>query len=493
MHKSLVDWLTLDGYEEHAFAANIVGGSGRIWEVCKSIILYTNIDSLKSVSDFQLSPEKEFALENGGRGLVNVGDTADFHWLVSVKVKALEFRFFDDLEVDYYSILKDYKSTLSHDVYWRMFQHYMISALSSISGLNGRIFYLQSLAKAHFELGTKSSQTGSQLDVANEAKQILDDENEIWLEQLVNSKSCDYDVIAEPMNLSFESFFVSSPDNKLLVCADRDFIRVLKLPCLSFLFGLKVDRVKFLTLSPDSSYFLYNSIKSCVCIAKQKEVRFIPEGPESIYSCSFSSCGSKLVTAGYQFVNVWNVKERKLLKTADHCSLSCVFSSCNSYILIRHNSDYRKLWVWDSRTLKELPAQNICFGRCLKHHDDFQILSVFINDDDFLHGTLRFYHFHLPNDQIVMLVPRERTLEQSFTWKNKPCLISFFHSTLEIYDIKNQEVIDRIQINCLGSSPRIHCVSKLDRLSFVFTANKKCVVNLSLGTPEESSLPSHVT
>ena len=52
-HKSLTDWLTLDGYEEHAFIADIADGTKRLWQACKTV--YREIDFQKSVSDFELS------------------------------------------------------------------------------------------------------------------------------------------------------------------------------------------------------------------------------------------------------------------------------------------------------------------------------------------------------------------------------------------------------------------------------------------------------
>ena len=58
-HKSLTDWFTLVGYEEHEFVADVAAGTKRLWEVCKGI--YRDIDSTKSVSNFELSREREFA------------------------------------------------------------------------------------------------------------------------------------------------------------------------------------------------------------------------------------------------------------------------------------------------------------------------------------------------------------------------------------------------------------------------------------------------
>ena len=75
-HKSLTDWLILDGYEEHAFVADVADGRKRLWNACE--IIYKGMDSLKSISNFEISLEKMFALENGGKYLVNIGSVTDF-------------------------------------------------------------------------------------------------------------------------------------------------------------------------------------------------------------------------------------------------------------------------------------------------------------------------------------------------------------------------------------------------------------------------------
>ncbi len=51
---------------------------------------YTTIlISLRSVSDFQISSEKMYALKNGGKYLLDVGDMEDLHWLVRFRSKFL--------------------------------------------------------------------------------------------------------------------------------------------------------------------------------------------------------------------------------------------------------------------------------------------------------------------------------------------------------------------------------------------------------------------
>ena len=46
-HKSLWDWLKLDGYEEHAFAVDVADGQRRLCRACKKV--YTDIYPLSSI------------------------------------------------------------------------------------------------------------------------------------------------------------------------------------------------------------------------------------------------------------------------------------------------------------------------------------------------------------------------------------------------------------------------------------------------------------
>ena len=300
-HKSLTDWLTLYGYEDHAFVANVGDGTKRLWQACKSV--YEDIDFQKSVSCFQLSLERKYALKNGGEYLVFVGDTEDFHWLVHTRLNALKLQFCSDLNVDYYRILRMYdKTKLTEQLYWRIFQHYSIWNIISRSFpsfiTDNRMFccvYLQSIGNGDFDI------LKNNIGCKNTARHVLDEVDEIWLDDITNVNSSDYRIISNVILVPDElQNILSSPDNKLLVCLYSETATVFELPSLTMIFELKLSQVNcnnsILTFSPDSSYFLCNSIRSCVCIKKKKEERFIPRAPESIISCSFSSCGLKLVT-----------------------------------------------------------------------------------------------------------------------------------------------------------------------------------------------------
>ena len=483
-HKSLTDWFTLVGYEEHEFVADVADGTKRLWEVCKGI--YRDIDSTKSLSNFELSRERKFALENGRKYLVDVGDTVDFHWLVNVRVNALKFRFCGDLDVDYYHILNVYKSALSNDLYGSIFQHfYILNHVESLYGdkLNKKrdsyVLYLQLLTNAYFNFLNKN------LSSQNTARDILVEENEMWLEDVVNFKNSNYEVISNTFIQDSFKHLVCSPDKKLVAVMMFDnTVKVFELPSLTMIFEVQVSESYFshLTFSPDSSYFLYGSIRSCICIRKQKKVAFIPGGAEDIIQCSFSSCGKKLVTAEENFLKVWNVEKKELLvQTEKHSgSFHCCyhFSCCNKYIL--ESSRSGRLVVRDSTTLEVfLTLDQDCFEKC---PDSGYQITYLVNK-----YSVCPRHYHLSADEIVVIAPAD-----SFTWKNRKCQILSCASTLFIYDFMNRERVDTFQIDGLPVDTTIDCISKLDGTNFLLCLDFSDIVVLSLETSEESSVVSYV-
>ena len=481
-HKSLTDWLMLEGYEEHEFAADVADGTTRLWEVCEGV--YRDIVSVKSVSVLKLSPERKFALENGGNYVVEVGDKVDFHWLVNVRLNALQFRFWGDLNSYFFRLFVFRKSAHSDELYWSIFQHFCILDEMGFRTYghefnkkrDSYVLYLQSLANGHFDFVKKN------LSSQNTARDILVEENEMWLEDVVNVKNSNYEVISSTLILDSDANSFCSPDKRLAVVYEGgNHLGVYELPSLTMIFGVHVGRLSHRpTFSPDSSYFLCGSIRSCVCIRKQKEVAFIPGGPEDIKQCSFSSCGKKLVTAEENFLKVWDVEKRELLVQVEERSDRLhryYFSSCNKYIL-----DLRlpKVVVRDSATLKEfLTMDHPCCEECLGSNQITYLVDRRIRVTS---------HYHLSAKELVAITPTE-----SFTWRNRRCLILSHSSTLIIYDFINREVIDRFQIDCLPAYIHISSISKLDGTNFLLCLREVTIhiITLSLETSEESSVVSY--
>ena len=180
-HKSLWDWLTLNGYEEHAFVADARAGVHSLWLACKSV--YKDIDSLSSTSHFQVTPEKMFALQKGGQYLLDVGDADDFHWLVHIRLNFLKLKYFNSLTVGLSHMLRFYKSKRPNCHYWKIihieffsntFRPQSIdSFLSSIlrDKYKKLLFYLRSLANGYFDFMQRSDHGKNEArDILNESK-----------------------------------------------------------------------------------------------------------------------------------------------------------------------------------------------------------------------------------------------------------------------------------------------------------------------------------
>jgi hypothetical protein len=488
-HKSLTDWLTLDGYEEHAFVANVADGTRRLWLACEGI--YSDINLLKSVYDFEFSAEQKFALHNGAVYLVNDGDTQDFHWLVNVKLNFLKLKFFRDLNVDFCYILnKIDRSKLSDHLYWEIFQHHIIlkSLLNHGDEKTKCHIYLQSLANGYFNF----MQNSNSCKIA--ARGILDKTKQIWMEDYANAKNTKYKSIS--MNTVFGrrlKCMALSPDHKLLVCLLEQRIAVFQLPCLTMIFELEInwtENSKFLTFAPDSSYFLPSSIRFSVCFREQKEVPFISHGPANILSCSFSSCGMKLVTSDDDFVKVWGVRKKDLLVKVEvqfYNVYDCVFSSCNAYIVervrYRHPQFFHKspnldtFFIWDSKTLEKQDNGNNCVDACLTN-DTIQTISLpssFSDSNISIATSTR--HLHLPNSEMVLITNKQ--CSEPFTWNGRKCVLLSSSLPFVVYDVIKQEVVDTFRIDCLPCGSRIMWVSKLDGTDFLICFNNNELILLS--------------
>ena len=465
-HKSLWDWLTLDGYEEHAFEANVANGIKCLWRACKSI--YNDINSLRSVSDFQISSEKMYALENGRKYLVDVGDIEDFHWLVHLRVNFLSHQYCVDYYLDFnffYYILREYKSKLPDDLYWRLIQlHCILIASDDFEWDETCFIHLYQLSNRHFEFVENS------FSCKNPARDILEKSNRIWFEDVINEPNSSCKFIANAVVKSEYNGVALSPNNKLLACRYKQTVNVFELPSLTMIFELdlreKVSWKSDITFSPDSSYFLYESIRSCVCIGEQKEVPFIPHGPER---CCFSSssCGTKLVTLeelkNEICIKLWDtVKKYVLGETKVRVPVpyyaSVEFSKCNSHVLVSVPSDHnsRRFHIFDSTTLKLKHIGNICPETCLTHEDDF-LLALPHDGITRLDGSFGRFdgsdHLHLPTGERILVA--NKICSKHFTWKDRKCVASINSDenvqVFEIYDIVHQEVIDTFQISCLPS------------------------------------------
>ena len=511
-HKSLFDWLTLNGYEQHGFVADVQDGVERLWRACKGV--YQDIDCLKSISHFETTPEKMFALQNGGQFLLDVGDADDFPWLVHFRLNFLKLQFFNSLNVDISHILRLYKSKRPNLHYWSIIHLQNFSKiieyelgdpdapLDILNEIQQLPIYLQSLANGYFDFMQRCD------NGRNEARDVLSESNQMWLEEIGNeyipkNKVISHAILGENIGISTMNEGMALSDDKMLLAYKyKLYFEVLNLPSFKLVFNLEIGELgensSFLLFSSDSSYLLWNSLRFCISLRERKVVPFIPHGPNDIDCCSFSSCGMKLVSFEKNLVKVWDLKQKNMLVQVETKVnvKHCLWSDCNQYILAWPQGKYSPLGINDiaifsATSLERLDnARFCCADSCLNYEDDHQIISFspyhVLNNES---AKFRICHFHLPSGEIFQIA--NKLCSKPFVWKNKKCVIYFISiRTVVVHDYINQEVVELFNINCLPGNSSVNDITHLEGINFFVGLDHNHAFVLSLENSMGSS-PDH--
>ena len=177
------------------------------------------------------------------------------------------------------------------------------------------------------------------------AREMLNQINTVWLEEMTSETDSSFKIISNTFLEDYSNLLAisASPDKQLLAIRSSSQVRVYELPILKSIFELDLIRLSYqywqcIVFSTDSSCFLLNSLQTCVCIKNESIVPFIPHGPAEILSSSFSSCGTKLVSAEKHSIKLWDVIKKEVL-TKSWCDfdlyepITC-FSDCASCIFL---------------------------------------------------------------------------------------------------------------------------------------------------------------
>ena len=501
-HKSLWDWLTLNGYEEHAYAADVSDGEKRLWRACKKV--YTDIDSLSSVLNFQISPEKRYALENGAKHCMNVDGAEDWEWLVNVKVNYFKFFYgLDDVEqyttTRLVKILEEYKSRISYDLSLKLFQLYaFLKMIRAIILTDIRVYhrmYLQCFANKQFCLVHNAATS------RKDASEMLRQTNTIWLEEVTNEADSSFKIISStPLfkdNAKIEAIS-TSPLNNLLAIITATKLNVYELPGLGNILKLNLNEIirrecPNIAFSPDSLYLILNSLQKCVSIKHKGVLPFIPHGPAKIRCCSFSSCGTKLASMEEKSIKVWDLGKRELSAESRHqfdrSKWIICFSSCNSYIFFFNSSD-GQLKVCDSTTLNVLETART--DTCSTKLDDcIQFISP-----RFSTGSNKALRFNMECWQLTTgqnILCASKHCSMPFVWRDRKCVMtSSSILALVVYDYVNQQVIDTFQLSSLPSYRSIIYIANLGTNTFLICSQNTFLLVLSLESSSEFSAFSFI-
>ncbi|XP_046857471.1 uncharacterized protein LOC124450856 [Xenia sp. Carnegie-2017] len=356
-HKSLIDWLKSDGYEEHEFTVNPKNGHKFLWHACEKV--FKHIKSMNIFEDQMNTAMIKYALKNGIYQMSECGENVDFSWAVDVKVFFARLMCVKDIDMytirfELLEIIKKLQNFLGKDVLEEQLFHLLrevtIMRYKSFKTDKSLIF-LQSIA--------------NRIDGSNEkcllAKDLLKQGNFSWFEDLDSTYLTNHHHLTVSLRANVTSLCVSSNEELLAVGYENGQISIFKLPEFT-------ERCILGTALDDSSldkWYNVNLVMSLYDIydySTLKESYFV-QG--NISCCSFSPTGNRLVTSDRSTeVKLWDVNNGRLLLClqSDDVVNRCSFLDSGMFITAEYveNENDDDLVIdevftaWNSLTLQRI-------------------------------------------------------------------------------------------------------------------------------------------
>ena len=363
-HKSLRDWLTSDGYKEHAFTVDSESGHDYLWSACEKVFheinLATTFPSLKS-------PLTRYALANGIFHMIKCACTPSYHWLVNVKIvhyrQMVDANRVHNMKREWQEIVKNSLSSLSTEfvleLNWhiRLFDRVVLPFVDSA-------FYLQSVA--------------NRIDCTDEkrslARSLLKQGHHFWLEDLdaTNLKQrCHKSV---PLRTDVTCIGVSSNEQVVAVGYKDGWISIFtasdfqEIQTFNTVFECDVCRSDDV-FSQENCMLLYDEYDRFFVQNTSQDLPFFGGDYGALWSCSFSLSGKRLATCdGSEKIKLWDVNDGKLLTElqAGGAVDSCFFSECGLFIVANkerknnrsaHHTDV--FTVWNAFTQQRVDRRSI--------------------------------------------------------------------------------------------------------------------------------------
>ncbi|XP_046857480.1 uncharacterized protein LOC124450857 isoform X2 [Xenia sp. Carnegie-2017] len=355
-HKSVIDWLNSDGYEQHEFTVNPKNGHKFLWHACEK--LFEQIKLMNIFEDQMNSAMIKYALKNGIYHMSECGETVDFSWVVDVKVVCARLMCVDDIDVltIMFELNEFYKKllTLERDELNEQLFH-LFKTLRYASTLDDILSYLQIIANG---IDSKSERRLLARDLLKQGKLV-------WFEDLDSTYLTNHHHLTVSLRANVTCLCVSSNKELLAVGYDNGQISIFGLPefterCTlgTALDASRLDKWddvnKFMTL-----YNIYD-------LSTSKEFGFVRG---NVCCCSFSPTGNRLVTSdGSTEVKLWDVNKGRLLLClqSDDVVNRCSFLDSGLFITAEYvendemehhrfmNTFIKVFTAWNSLTLERI-------------------------------------------------------------------------------------------------------------------------------------------
>ncbi|XP_046857726.1 uncharacterized protein LOC124451141 [Xenia sp. Carnegie-2017] len=375
-HKSLIDWLKSDGYEQHEFTVNPKNGHKFLWHACEKV--FKQIKSMNIFEDQMNTAMIKYALKNGIYHMSQCGENVEFSWAVDVKVVYARLMCVEDfnfytIESELFEIIKEVRTFLKKDVLEEVLFHFFMTRKVS-NKFDESLIYLQIIA--------------NRIHGSNEkrllAKDLLKQGKLVWFEDLDSTYLTNHHHLTESLLANVTSLCVSSNEELLAVGYENGQISVFELPEFTerCILSTELDESRLKKWEKDdkfkSLYYLYDYSDEPSIFDK---LGFVPG---SICCCSFSPTGNRLVTSDESTeVKLWDLNNGRLLSClqSDDVVNRCSFSDSGLFITARyvkhHNEHPKKVFtVWNSITLQRIDRRCVVDYRELQFTDKYSEFFV---------------------------------------------------------------------------------------------------------------------
>ena len=334
-HKSLHDWLTSDGYKEHAFTVDSQSGHEYLWSACEKV--FCQIYSATTLFSVKSSPSTMYALAHEIFHMTQCRNISSYHW--SVDVKIVYFRIMVQPERAYnmrgewQKIVKNSGSRLSKEVLWELNWHIRFFDLI----FDVFEFKYENLSRYLQFVANRINCTDEKRFLS---KSLLKQRHYFWFEDLdaTNLKQrCHKSV---PLRTDVTCIGVSSNEQLVAVGYIDGWISIFRVPGFQEVhtFDTMTDSDVFRSgeYFQDSSMLFYDRYDYFPHMPTETDSMVFGGDCGALWSCSFSPSGNRLVSCdGSEKIKLWDVNSKRLLVQlqAGGPVDCCSFSECGLFIV----------------------------------------------------------------------------------------------------------------------------------------------------------------
>ncbi|XP_046858126.1 uncharacterized protein LOC124451512 [Xenia sp. Carnegie-2017] len=366
-HKSLIDWLKSDGYEQHEFTVNPKNGHKFLWHACEK-----ELEQIKKMNIFedQINTAMiKYALENGIYHMSKCGENVDFSWAVDVKVVCARLMCVESNRFEMCKIIEELETFLRKNVLEEQLFHLFILRRYESDMFDCSLIYLQIVAN-----GIHGSNDKRLL-----ARDLLKQGKFVSFEDLDTTYLTNRHHLTISMHANVTSLCMSSNEELLAVGYENGQISIFELPEFT-------ERCTLGTALDDSRLVKLNvgRIMSRYDIYDDGTLKIFCFAQGNIFCCSFSPTCNRLVTSdGSTEVKLWDVNNGRLLfcLQSDDVVNSCSFSDSGLFITAEYVKYYDELpkdvfTAWSSLTLQRIDRRCVVDYQKLQCTDKYSEFFV---------------------------------------------------------------------------------------------------------------------